>query len=170
MRYKEILLLQPIALLSLTLLLSSCGFTPMYCGDKSQTQAICITVKGEGYTAYKFRRELEKQLAIMPRFNNHDYKLNISLTETKSAASYAQDATITRSQIVVTATYELKQDGKHYGRYTNEITTSYPVVATDEFITCNADKAAENRSAISLAEEVARDVNRLLRTQGQNPK
>ncbi len=170
MKNRGNLMSQSIVLLSLTFFLSSCGFTPMYCGDTSQTQPICITVKGDGYTAYKFRRELEKQLAIIPRFNNHNYRLNLTLTETKSAASYAQDATITRSQTTVSVTYELKQDGKNYGTYTNELTTSYPVVSADEFITCNADKAAETRVAILLAEDVARDVNRLLRTQGQNPK
>lgn len=159
-----------IVLLTLVFSLASCGFSPMYCGDHSQTQAICLTVKGNGYTAYKFRRELEKQLAIMPRFNTHEYKLNIHLIESKSAASYAQDATITRSQVRISAHYALKQDGQDFAQYTNDITTSYPVIATDEFITRNADRAAATRVAIVLAEDVARDINRLLRTQGQVPK
>ena len=55
------------------------------------------------------------------------------------------------------------------GEFKNEVTTSYPVVATDEFITRNADQAAITRAAIALAEDVARDVNRLLRTDGKNP-
>ncbi len=149
--------------------LSSCGFSPMYCGDKSQTQAICLTVKGDGFFAYKFRRELEKQLAIIPRLNNQEYKLSITLSETKTAATYAEDASITRSQISVYATYQLRHKDRAVGEFKNEITTSYPVVAADEFITRNADQAAITRAAIALAEDVARDVNRLLRTNGENP-
>jgi hypothetical protein len=164
------LLRTSIMLLAPVFSLASCGFTPMYCGDHSQTQAICLTVKGNGYTAYKFRRELEKQLAIMPRFDTHGYRLDIHLIESKSAASYAQDATITRGQVRVSAHYTLKQDGQGFTQYANDITTSYPVIATDEFITRNADRAAATRVAIALAEDVARDVNRLLRTQGQAPK
>ncbi|MBX3457815.1 MAG: hypothetical protein KF820_05585 [Candidatus Paracaedibacteraceae bacterium] len=149
--------------------LSSCGFSPMYCGDRSQTQAICLTVKGDGFFAYKFRRELEKQLAILPRLNNQEYKLAITLSETKAAATYAEDASITRSQITVHASYQLRHMDRAIGEFKNEVTTSYPVVATDEFITRNADQAAITRAAIALAEDVARDVNRLLRTDGKNP-
>lgn len=157
-------------MLSLIFSLAGCGFSPMYSGDRTQAQAICLTVKGDGYLAYKFRRELEKQLALMPHFNNHEYKLNINLAENKLAASYAEDATITRSQIMVTASYELKQNGQKYGQYTNQITTSYPVIVSDEFVTRNADNAASTRVAIALAEQVASDINRLLRTGGHNPK
>ncbi|WP_010299912.1 hypothetical protein [Candidatus Odyssella thessalonicensis] len=158
------------ALLSLAVFTVSCNFAPMYCGDKSQSQAICINVKGNGYTAYKFRRELEKQLAIIPRINEREYQLNVVLTETKSAASYEQDATITRSQTTLAAQYTLKEKGKNFGAYTSEITTSYPAIAADEFITRNADQAADTRTAISLAEDVARNVTRLIRTNGQNPQ
>ena len=165
MNQRQRMLILPI----LALGLSSCGFSPMYCGDKSQTQAICLTVKGDGFFAYKFRRELEKQLAIIPRLNNNEYKLSLTLTETKTAATYAEDASITRSQISVYATYQLRQKDRAVGEFKNEITTSYPVVATDEFITRNADQAAITRAAIALAEDVARDVNRLLRTNGENP-
>ncbi len=165
MNQRQRMLILPI----LALGLSSCGFSPMYCGDKTQTQAICLTVKGDGFFAYKFRRELEKQLAIIPRLNNNEYKLSLTLTETKTAATYAEDASITRSQISVYATYQLRQKDRAVGEFKNEITTSYPVVATDEFITRNADQAAITRAAIALAEDVARDVNRLLRTNGENP-
>ena len=149
--------------------LTSCGFSPMYCGDKSQTQAICLTVKGDGFFAYKFKRELEKQFAIMPRLSPQEYKLFVTLTELKSAATYAEDATITRSQITVSAAYQLRHADQAVGEFKNEISTSYPVVASDEFITKNADQAAITRSAIALADDVARDVNRLLRTDGKNP-
>jgi hypothetical protein len=152
------------------LLLTGCGFSPLHCGDKSQSQAICITVKGNGYTTYKFRRELEKQLALIPRLNKHGYRLTVDLTETKTAAIYAQDATITRSQLTVTARYDLKQDGQNFTQYSNEVTTSYPVTAQDEFITRNADQAADVRVAICLAEDVARDIGRLLQTQGHHPQ
>lgn len=159
-----------IALSSVVLGLAGCGFSPMYCGDRSQSQPICISVKGDGYLTYKFRRELEKRLAITPRLNDHNYRLTVDLTEIKTAASYAQDATISRSQITVSARYELRQDGKTYGNFADQITTSYPVVAADEFITRNADTSAISRVAIMLAEDVARDINRLIRTGGKNPK
>lgn len=155
----------PILLLGLT----SCGFSPMYCGDKTQSQTICLTVKGDGFFAYKFRRELEKQLAIVPRLSSKEYTLSVTLTESKSAATYAEDATITRSQITVNADYRLRHGNDAAGQFKNEITTSYPVVASDEFITRNADQAAISRAAIALAEDVARDVNRLIRTDGKNP-
>ncbi len=159
------ILIFPILMLGMT----SCGFSPMYCGDRSQTQAVCLTVKGDGFFAYKFRRELEKQLAIIPRLNDQEYKLSLILTESKAAATYAEDATVTRSQITVHANYQIRYNDRAVGEFKNEVTTSYPVVASDEFITRNADQAAITRAAIALAEDVARDVNRLLRTEGKNP-
>lgn len=143
--------------------LSGCGFEPLYSGDCANRQPLVLHFKGEGAAAYKFRRELEKQLSIVPKFDEKTYQIDLTLAEAKSASTYAQDATITRTQITMTAIYTIRMNDQTIARGSNDLTTSFPVISSDAFATQNADIAAANRVAISLAEEVSRDILRLIK-------
>ena len=57
-------LFRNLSILSLvTVCLIGCGFQPLMTGQNESPQRYILKINGSGYTAYKFRRELEKQLA-----------------------------------------------------------------------------------------------------------
>lgn len=148
--------------------LIGCGFHPMYTSvvDTKEVQNFDIHIKGEGFPAYKFRRELEKQLAIMPRISNDTYRLDITVTEALSAATYAKDASVARAKATLTANYVLKQKDRQIAADKVYVVSSYPIISADEFISRTAEKAAVVRTSISLAEDVAREIiRRLQRTE-----
>lgn len=145
-----------------------CGFHPMYTStvDQKGVQNFEIHIKGEGFPAYKFRRELEKQLAIVPKISNESYRLDITVTESLSAATYARDASVARAQVTLAANYALKQNSRSIASDTVYAISSYPIISADEFISRTAEKAAVVRTSISLAEDVAREIiRRLQRTE-----
>ncbi len=143
-----------------------CGFHPMYTSssfnEKKELQAFDLHVKGEGFPAYKFRRELEKQLAIIPKFSNEPYRLDITVTEALSAATYARDASAVRAQVHLSAAYMLKQKDRLIANDTVYVISSYPIISSDEFISRTAEKSAVVRTSINLAEDVAREIIRRL--------
>lgn len=154
-------------------LLSGCGFQPLYSGSPCHKQNFELHVTGSGYPTYKFRREIEKQLDFIPQFDNETYILNISVTEVQTAASYQQDASITRklSNLIANCLILKKQKNPNPGLPNNQpistltvnVETSYPLTPTDEFVSRNADKAASTRTAITLAEDLSRDILRVLK-------
>lgn len=149
--------------LGATLLLSGCGFQPLLSGDSRQQQSFELHVKGADYSAYKFRREMEKNLAYTPKFDDESYKLNVVLTETRTAAAYRHDANITRWISTLSAAYIISKGKQIIGQSTASSVTSYPMTPAQEFVTRTAEVAASNRTAINLAEDVSRDILRLIK-------
>lgn len=142
------------------MVLSGCGFQPMLATSSSQKQSFILAVKGDGYPAYIFRREMEKQLALVPKLNEEVYRVDISVSGSKAAASNAVDATVSRFQSTYTAAYTVNSSTGKKSKKTSSVKTSYPVIPRDEFISQNADTAASTRAAISLAQDVAREIIR----------
>ena len=147
---------------SLTLSLIGCGFQPMLKSEGQEKQSFILKVKGEGYPAYIFRREIEKQLALIPRLSLHTYQIDIQLAGTEEAATYAQTAAVTRMRTTLSATYTIScKNGAPLSfsesiiSPSHSIVTSYPVIAHDEFISRNADITVKTRAMISLAQEVS---------------
>jgi len=153
-----------ISIAVLGLSLSACGFHPMYSSNYGPEvgQPFDLHIKGSGYSTYKFRRELEKQLALAPYMQSTPYRLDIVVAESLSGTTFAQDATITRAKANLSATYTLKTGNRIIATDQLAVTSSYPITATDEFFTKSAQKSASTRTAISLAEEVAREIVRRL--------
>ena len=138
--------------------LSGCGFQPMLKSDSADKQSFVLSVKGNGYATYTFRREMEKQLALIPRLSNETYRIDVGLTGSQAAAAVNPDATIGRLNSTYNAQYRIStKGGKSFVR-TNSVTSSYPVVPRDEFVTKNADVAATVRLMLSLAQEVALEI------------
>lgn len=138
--------------------LSGCGFQPMLKSDLAGKQSFILSVKGNGYSTYTFRREMEKQLALIPRLSDETYQINISLAGEQAAAAVNPDATVGRLSSTYNAHYRIStKSGKSIAKL-NTVTSSYPVVPRDEFVTKNADTAATLRLMLSLAREVALEV------------
>jgi LPS-assembly lipoprotein len=158
-----------VGFLSLCLLLSGCGFHPLYSGNPAEQQGFDLHIKGEGYSTYKLRRELEKNLAYVPKFDEATYRLDVTVTETRQAVVFARDASVTRNQETLLANYSVSQGGKTLLTSTASVVTSYPLTPSAEYVTRVAEGAASRRSAIALAEEISRDVLRQLKGRCQKP-
>lgn len=141
-------------------ILSGCGFQPMLKNDAVGKQPFTLIVKGEGYAAYIFRREMEKQLAMIPRLSDENYRLDINVTGTLGAATVAQDATISRVNLLQTAVYKISCKNGNSIEQSSAIISSYPVVPRDEFVSKNAGIDATSRIMISLAQDVALEIVR----------
>ena len=147
----------------LSLCLSGCGFQPLYSGSSEEQQTFDIHVKGDGYSTYKFRRELEKNLAYTPKFDDEKYRLDVTVSESKSAVTYRTDASVTRNQETLSATCLISKKGQTIATSTGTIVTSYPLTPAAEYVTRVAEDAAANRSSITLAEDISRDILRQIK-------
>lgn len=145
-----------LAFLSMTLV--GCGFHPLMTGQHETPQKFHLKINGSGYSAYKFRRELEKQLALTPQINDKAYTVSITLTEGYVPIAYGTDATISRSQLQASTSYSI-MDG-HQLIATGKATaySTYMLNYTEEFSTRSAQFAASERTLISLAEELSREI------------
>lgn len=158
MLFKKIILIAAV-----TFSLSGCGFQPMLKADTQGKQPFTLSVKGEGYPAYVFRREIEKQLALIPQLSDDTYRVDIQLTGTEEAATYAQNATITRMNVNLSAAYTISTKEGNRVSQSRSIITSYPVIPRDEFISKSADVTIKTRAMITLAQEVALEIVRDIR-------
>lgn len=148
-----------LALLSfLTLPLAGCGFQPLLSGQHDTPQRFNLKVSGTGYSAYKFRRELEKQLALTPRVNTKAYVLKVVVSEGYAPLAYGTDATVSRSQIQALASYILQDGDQFIAKGTVTAHSTYILNYTEEFSTRSAQAAASERTLVSLTEELAREV------------
>lgn len=140
--------------------LSGCGFQPMLKSNSQVKQPFTLSVKGDGHSAYVFRREMEKQLALIPHLSDDTYKVDIDLVGIEEAASYAQNATITRVNLALSANYRISTKNRNQVAQSSTITTSYPVIPRDEFISRSANETIKTRAMTTLAQEVALEIVR----------
>lgn len=142
----------------LPLLFVGCGFQPMMTGQNENPQKFMLRVGGTGYSTYKFRRELEKQLSLTPKINDRDYILSVTLSEGYVPIAYGTDATISRSQVQATANYEIKEGDRSIAKGRVTSYSTYILNYTEEFSTRSAQFAASERTLINLAEELSREI------------
>lgn len=142
----------------LALPLAGCGFQPLLSGQHDTPQRFNLKVSGTGYSAYKFRRELEKQLTLTPKVNNKAYALKVVVSEGYAPIAYGVDATVSRSQIQATATYMIQDGDQFIAKGAVTAYSSYILNYTEEFSTRSAQAAASERTLISLSEELAREI------------
>ncbi len=152
------LLKKLIAVSFLSFPLAGCGFQPLMTGQHETPQKFTLKISGSGYSAYKFRRELEKQLALTPQVNDKAYVLTISVSEGYVPIAYGTDATISRSQIQARATYTLYDCSQMIAKGAVTSYSSYTLNSTQEFSTRSAQAAASERTLINLAEELSREI------------
>ena len=162
-------LFRNLSILSLvTVCLIGCGFQPLMTGQNESPQRYILKINGSGYTAYKFRRELEKQLTLTPKINDTAYVITVTLTESYIATTYGTDATVSRSQVQSTAAYTIMDCNKPIAQGTLTADSSYQLNYSEEFATRSAQRAAVERTLIILAEDLAREV--ALKIRGKSMK
>ena len=151
------------------LFLTGCGFQPLYqqpsAESASTTLPFILEVRGnndEAYGTYKFKQELKILLADVSSSNLR--KITVSLNENFGDIGYGADASVLRSQGQMTATVCL-YNVNHQVIYKNrlEVVSSYSTDNAEEFSNLSAKTATRERLIVCLAQDVARDIYRVLR-------
>jgi hypothetical protein len=156
------LLYKFIAAFGLVIFLNGCGFTPLMqgCGAKQKTE---LHISGQGYAAYKLRREMEKQLETLPEILPEKVIIRVNVSDAQSSTVTAVSANATRMMSTVAGGYTLAVNRQSIGGGTINSLTSYEVTARDEFISRTAQQAAINRTAFIVAEDIVREIAMKLR-------
>ena len=160
--------------LALSLMLASCGLTPMYAGGTSGTVARGIAAVEvapiEGRKGWLVRNALTDRLAAAgnaaPR-----YRLDVRLDENLAALGVLGDDTVSRERLALRARYQLvdlannsilldASDGSDAGID----------VVSSEYATIAAEQTAEENLAKDLADRIVTRVALTLREDGRTAK
>lgn len=155
----------------IALLLAGCGFRPLYkTGANSDEAALAsvdvVTIKDR--IGQQLRNLLIENLAPRGRATRTDYRLTVTLTESKTRLAIRKDETATRAKLTIEASFRLlalknPRLGAFAGRA--QSTNGYNILTSD-FATLSAERDARDRSLRTLAQEIRLRVASAL----QNPK
>lgn len=147
-------------LAGLSMLVSGCGFAPLYAentGVAAELSGIQVE-SGEGRAAYILRQELIKQLAGSPGAETR-YTLETAIEEQRRGFGIRIDEVTTRYELAVTVQYRLRRlsDGAivYAGKSTGASSFDVPVEAYAEIA---AEERARARAAEMAAEAIRTDL------------
>lgn len=140
-------------------LLSSCGFRPLYkIGGRSDEAALAtIEISGiKDVIGQQLRNRLIKKFSPRGRSKQTHYTLTVTVTESKAGLAIRKDETATRANLTISASFKLvalrgPRRRTFAGR--TESINSYNVL-TSNFATLSAERDARNRALITIAEEI----------------
>ena len=153
------------AVLALLLLTAGCGFHPLYGTSSTTTAAAPVNVQQQLESirvvpsADRIGQQLYNSLrdGINPRGvpANPRYVLTVQLTENPQQFLLQQDQAATRTYLTITANYRLRvADGEtELVSGTVRVRTGYNLL-TNEYASLTAQRDAEARSAVELADEI----------------
>lgn len=154
------------ALLLGAFLLGACGFQPLYGGGANGVAAELASVE-IGTIPDRLGQRLRNEL--IDRFNPAGrpaasaYKLDIGLTSSQVRLGFQKDATATRAQVMLGASYQLR-DGSgnivHAGR--SESIVGYSII-TDPYGTLVNEQDAYDQATVQLAEDITRRLSLYLK-------
>jgi len=155
------------------LVLSGCGFQPLY-GKSSDANTIS---KISEIKINPIKDRLGQQLhnylltALNPRGapGNPLYLLEVLLTESKASLAVRKSAFATRANLQVTASFRLipTKKGRPVFSGNSAITVSYNILNSD-FATLSAEKDARNRAVREIAEDIRIQLAAYLSQSGSN--
>jgi len=145
--------------LFLCLTLAACGFRPLYGDARLSPQLSSIYVEPITERAgYEMRNSLIDLLGSDGRAGGKAYHLTVTLTDTNQGVALQNDATITRYNDTLTATYVLTDaKGTELTRNTLSGLSSYNV-ATAPYATLAAQQDSDKRAAQDLAQRISLDL------------
>jgi LPS-assembly lipoprotein len=115
----------------------------------------------------QLRNMLTENLAPRGRSARTDYRLVVTLTETKKKLAIKKDETATRANLTIRAKFKLHAlSNPNLGTFAGRAlsTNSYNILTSD-FATLSAERDARNRALRTLAEEIRLRVASALRNQ-----
>ena len=143
----------------IALLLSGCGFRPLYKsggGSDEATLATVEVVKIKDRIGQQLRNLLTKGLSPRGRSARTDYRLTVLLTESKVRLAIKKDETATRANLTINAEFKLLAlHNPRLGTFAGKAlsTNSYNILTSD-FATLSAERDARKRALRTLAEEI----------------
>jgi LPS-assembly lipoprotein len=146
------------AIAALSVLLAGCGFHPMYdSGLAPQLATIYVEPVAER-DGYELRNSLIDLLGSDGTVADKRYRLKISLTQTNQGVALQNDATITRYNDRLIASYVLSDaHGTEVMRGSQTGLSSYNVAASP-YSTLAAQQDADNRASQDMAERIRLDL------------
>lgn len=141
------------------LLIGGCGFRPLYESGGGSDEAVLATVEVatiKDRMGQQLRNLLIENLAPRGPAGRTDYRLSVTLTESKSSLAIKKDETATRANLTITADFKLvalkdPRLGVFSGRSLS--TNSYNILTSD-FATLSAERDARTRALRTLAQEI----------------
>jgi LPS-assembly lipoprotein len=151
------LLLGSVFLLCLTL--AGCGFHPLYGDPRLEPQMASIFVEPIAEAVgFEMRDALINLLGADGKSGGKAYRLKISLTDTSQGVALQNDATITRYNDTLTATYVLTDaKGTEITRGVQNSLSSYNV-ANSPYSTLSAQTDADKRAVQDIADRIRIDL------------
>lgn len=152
-------------ILAAVLLTASCGFRPLYApsgGDNAQAQVFAFDTFRKMDIAQIpdregqfLRNELIELMHPSGRARIVEYKLNISLTETKTGLAVRRSSDATRANLTATASYRLRAVGEEGSILIGTVkSTSGYNIFESEFQTLSAEKSARERALKDVAQQL----------------
>lgn len=141
-------------------LLAGCGFTPLYGQQQASANAssalrqISVPPIPERL-GQLLRIELTNQLTPNGQPRSPAYVLDVSLTESKRDLAVRKDATATRANLIITASFKLQDVQAEKVLFDGKVRSvnSYNILDAD-FATLSAESDARRRAARDLATEI----------------
>jgi LPS-assembly lipoprotein len=153
-----------LALTCSIILLSSCGFAPLYRHQSNSVGlfshfAVIEIAPIESRLGQKLRNHLQDKLTPDGKPSEPLYKLIITISDTRNDVVILKDATSTFAKITLRARYKLKNLNKA------QVVTSGTTIATtgfnitqSEYVNIQAENGAQSR----LAEQISMKIEKLL--------
>ncbi len=148
-----------LAIVAVGLLLTACGYRPLYGNQGKVTAAGMETVKIgliENRTGQILRNLLLDQVNPNGEPIDPEYSLSVSLRESRQDLGLRKDETATRANLIITASYQLTKNGheKPIMSATSRSTNSFNIL-DDQFATVVTEKDARRRGVRELSEQIA---------------
>lgn len=159
---------QTIALVGI-LVLSSCGFSPLY-GDHQSTNFANIEVLPiENRTGQQFRNELIMRLNSTGHSHNPRYQLKTTITESKQNLAVQITAFATRANLLMTANFTLYDTVAKVNVFqgVSKTTVGYNTLSSD-FATTMAEKGARTNGYKQISEDIRLRLGIVLKSLSEN--
>lgn len=157
-------------ILVFAVLLSACGFTPMYSDNSGDSKTLEYSVNIlpiPGTDGVELRNKLRSNLNPFGEAKNPDYNLQVSLSTGGRLKGIQRTGDATWQEIIVSANYSLTDaaTGKELLKNSDAVSESYTFV--ENLVAANSASAAATASAIRiLSDKISARVKLFINMQG----
>lgn len=153
----------PLTLVSVVLcglMLAGCGFRPLY-GSKSDAPGLAAELASVEVapiperTGQLLRNALEQRMERAGGAYRKAYTLELEVDESTEALGLGRDATVTRANLVVTAAFQLRQNGTVIWSGQSRSAAAYNVL-TQQYATIASERDSRDRAVTQVADDITR--------------
>ena len=156
-------------LLTALLLLSACGFHPLYGQSRAAENLAAVSIDNiEGKNGQKLRLQLSDQFYGAQAPTSPQWQVSVKFTTTKQELGIRQDATATRARLILVADFELRRVGEEKPMFkgSERSFVSYNIL-TDPYATLAAEDNAMDRGLTQVADGITNRIALYLAGQTQ---